>query len=522
MPCLRTSLVRASWSLWLLLGCVGSPPAPPPAGTGTTEGSSSSSSTTEMVPASTTSSVPPSDSTGTTAPPECLEGSLGCPCAPECDEGLVCIDGTCQSPSCGDGYPDAREECDDGNDTPSDGCEADCTISPGAAAVALGEQHACALFHTGGVKCWGRSNHGRLGYPGVFESIGDNETPADMDFVDLGGPAAELALGEQFSCARLVDGGVRCWGRGSDGQLGQGSTVDVGLQEPPSSLAPIALGGPAVQLTAGGDHACAVLEDGTLRCWGRNETGQLGYPDQFNVGDDEVPASLPPVDVGGPVAQVTAGGQHTCARLTTDELRCWGANFTGQLGHGHTQIIGDNEAPATAPPLELGEPVTFVDSFDHHSCAIMDSGALRCWGEGGNGQLGVGSTLDIGDNEFPLAVRAVALGGQAVDVAAGDGHTCALLSGGAIFCWGYGYYGQLGYGNNNSSNEPSPEPVEIAPAMVATSIEAGQRFTCLRSAASEIKCWGRNNYGQLGYGPTWSGDLGDNELPSEAGVVPLE
>jgi alpha-tubulin suppressor-like RCC1 family protein len=144
----------------------------------------------------------------------------------------------------------------------------------------------------------------------------------------------------------LLDGGsVHCWGSSFLGALGYGT--DEG-QEDHSELAGVDVGGPVKHITSGLEHTCALLVDGRVRCWGNGANGRLGYGNVENIGDDETPASAGDVVVGGEVLELQAGHEHTCALLAGDAVRCWGRNDLGQLGYGHTEDVGDNETPADA------------------------------------------------------------------------------------------------------------------------------------------------------------------------------
>ena len=195
-----------------------------------------------------------------------------------------------------------------------------------------------------------------------------------------------------------------------------------------------------------------------MRCWGKNEAGQLGYAHTNTIGDDETPASAGDVNVGGTVTYIAAGGSHTCALLSSGAVRCWGANFQGQLGYGNQEVIGDNEPPASAGYVNVGGAVRALALGGGHTCAILASGALRCWGMNYDGQLGYGEGDAIGDNELPSSVGDVPLGDAAVHVEASYAHTCVIVSSGAVRCWGNNNYGQLGYGHISTITNASAAP----------------------------------------------------------------
>lgn len=136
--------------------------------------------------------------------------------------------------------------------------------------------------------CWGNAEHARLGYPGLNGAdVGDNEAPAAIGYVEIGGEA--LAAGQNHTCVLLVGGAVRCWGDTSRGQLGLASIERIGDDEHPSDAPTLRLSRPAIDIEAGSEHTCALLDDGTLQCWGFNQFGQLGYGHTEDIGDDEHP-----------------------------------------------------------------------------------------------------------------------------------------------------------------------------------------------------------------------------------------
>jgi alpha-tubulin suppressor-like RCC1 family protein len=167
-----------------------------------------------------------------------------------------------------------------------------------------------------------------------------------------------LAAGARFSCARLDTGRVRCWGIGDYGALGYGNTRDIGDNETPASVGPVDLGAgrTARAIAAGLYHTCAILDQGQVRCWGASFYGELGYGNGTSIGDNETPGSVGPVDLGAgrSAVAITGGGYHTCAILDNGKVRCWGRASDGQLGNGNTRQIGDTETPASVAPVKLG------------------------------------------------------------------------------------------------------------------------------------------------------------------------
>jgi len=309
--------------------------------------------------------------------------------------------------------------------------------------VDAGWMHTCALLEDGRIACWGRGDMGSLG-SGFTDILGDDELATSVPPISLGSPAVQVVAGGLHTCAILDNGSVYCWGAGEYGLLGSGNTENIGDDEAPDASGPVALGGKAVQLSSTYLHTCVVLEGGDVRCWGSGEGGALGHVSDEDIGDDELPDSIGPVDVGAPVVQVTAGLGHTCALTVGGEVRCWGNNDWGQLGYGHTNPIGDDEPPSAAGSVSLGGVATQVAAGKYSTCALLEGGAVRCWGDNEYGQLGQGNRERIGDDELPTAVLPLNLGGAALQiVAGGGGQMCAWMEGGHVLCWGLG----SGYGN---------------------------------------------------------------------------
>ena len=412
--------------------------------------------------------------------------------------------------------------------------------SPASSRLDAGDRSSCAVLANGRVRCWGYGGEGEMGY-GNRDTVGDDETPGSVGPVDLGAgrTATAISTGDYHSCALLDDASVRCWGFGGNGRLGYGNTDTIGDNETPGTVGPVDVGAgrTALAITSGGAHTCAVLDEGSVRCWGYGFYGQLGYGvfvenSSNNVGDTGPPGAVGPVDVGpGRTAkEITAGALHTCAVLDDGSVRCWGSGSNGQLGYGSRDNIGDDESPGPQTSVDLGPGRTAVaiTAGNAHSCALLDEGSVRCWGSAGNGELGYGNTLNIGDDagENPGSVGPVDLGPgrKAVAISAGGAHTCALLDDGNVRCWGFAGNGRLGYGNlTNIGDDETPGtvgPVDLGPGRKAVAISAGRTQTCARLDDGNVRCWGFAGNGRLGYcNPN---NIGDDEAPGSVGPLALE
>ena len=367
------------------------------------------------------------------------------------------------------------------NEAPSYAGPVDLGPSRTATAVSAGAEHTCALLDDATVRCWGTGFGGKLGY-GNVTTIGDNETPGSVGPVDLGigRTATAVTAGGYHSCALLDNGTVRCWGAGTtffgSGHLGYGNTNQIGDDETPGSVGPVDLGAgrTATAITAGSNHTCALLDDGAVRCWGSDFFNQLGSPGSQNIGDNETPGSVAPVDLGAgrTATAIAAGSYHTCALLDNGSVRCWGSGSSGPVDLG------------------AGMTATAIAAGAEHTCALLNDATVRCWGKGRLGKLGYGNVNDIGDDETPGSAGPVDVGaGRTVTaITAGVSHTCAVLDNGTTRCWGDNANGRHGYpytapiGDNETPQWAAPLSlnglISVAPgaptAATATATGPGQ------------------------------------------------
>jgi alpha-tubulin suppressor-like RCC1 family protein/subtilisin family serine protease len=347
--------------------------------------------------------------------------------------------------------------------------------------IAAGDRHTCAALGSGAVRCWGANGEGQLGNGTLTDRILPTPVPGIST-------AIGVAVGYAHSCALLADGTIRCWGTpvNAGSALGDGTAVQRRLPVQVSGITT------AVAITAGYIHTCAVLADGTARCWGDNGNRQLG--------DGSTTGSTAPVVVAGvnAITQITAGLSHTCALRTDNTIRCWGSNSLGTLGDGTTT---DRTGPVTvvagAGSSAALSGVVQVDAGIFSTCAVLAGGGARCWGFQNSGVLGNGSR-DV-QASAPVVVTGIS---TATDVSVGGtgqggyAHACARLADGTTRCWGFDNNGQLGDGG--FTNRLVPNPVGGLTAVAA--VTAGSLHTCALVAGGRASCWGANLEGRLGDG----------------------
>ena len=387
----------------------------------------------------------------------------------------------------------------------------DIVLKPGFMAVvqisASPDTPVCARFEGGKAKCWGGNYYGTLGN-GTNSNYGDddNEMGASLPFLNLGSglTAKQIALGEYHSCAILNNDGLKCWGINGAGELGTGGDTVGDTFNLPSNLSTLSLGSErtALQVTAGRYYSCVLLDDKSIKCWGYNATGQLGYGDNDNRTAPEATAT---VNLGSDktAKQVVAGNNFACAILNDDTVKCWGDDSYGQLGDG--QSGGSQNAPHATNTVNLGQGAKFLAVLWYHVCAILNDNSLKCWGSDYYGQLGRGES----SNRVPTP-HSVSLGQNTtvVDVAVGLDHTCVILNDNTVKCWGRNDYGQLGYGNTTDTNAPPSATVDLGQGRTARSLSLGRNHSCALLDDYTVKCWGQHSQGSLGTG-SGSDHLGD-------------
>jgi len=357
----------------------------------------------------------------------------------------------------------------------------------------------CALLNDGTVQCWGYNGYGQLGDGTLINRKVPTSVLDEASGSELTGVKSleqkDNTYAYEFICALLNDNTVKCWGYNGYGQLGVGDTttrkkaaVVTGI----TNAKEVKLGG-----HSSSGFACALLTDGTVKCWGYNGYGQLG--------DGTKTTQNTPVQVSGltnvqSIYLASDGYGFACALLTDGTVKCWGYNGYGQLGDGTKTL---SSVPVTVQNIGGTYPkatklqITGTGSYGS-VCALLEGGTVKCWGYNGYGRLGVGdSTARTVPTQITNLNNIADLRGTAYSNA---GYYCAINTVGNAFCWGYNGYGQLGDGTKTTQNTP----VQVSGLNNIKSIEMGgqgsAQYTCAITTNDDLYCWGYNGYGGLGTG----------------------
>jgi prepilin-type N-terminal cleavage/methylation domain-containing protein len=372
--------------------------------------------------------------------------------------------------------------------------------------ISSGAAHTCAITNTGGVKCWGVGSNGRLG-DGTSTT---RNTPVDVRVGSSTGPAladiAFVSAGGAHTCALTTGGGVKCWGWNGSGRLG--IPVATTFSNVPVDVPGLESG--VVSISAGNEHTCAVTQQGQVLCWGRNNFGQLGNG-TLDITQSDEPVAVVRLDADAEPEQwepltgatiVTAGNAHNCA-IANGAALCWGSAANGRAGNG---LNSGSQPPLLGARVvnNLDSGATHISAGADHTCAIANGAAL-CWGAGGNGQIGEGALTTRAE---PTAVAGLSSG--VTHISAGTSYTCAAASGAAL-CWGRNANGQLGDGT--VSLRTTPTGVLGLTSGIAY-ISSGTSHTCTMNTSGDTFCWGLNSSSQLG-------DGGTLQKPSPTPVVGL-
>jgi alpha-tubulin suppressor-like RCC1 family protein len=436
----------------------------------------------------------------------------------------------------------------------------------------------CALMENGDLKCWGRNNFGQLGLAVALPVVG--ATPNTMgdylvttklfnaqNSINAGLEVTELYAGGDHFCALFNNNRAKCWGRNNYGQAGRNPTVpssanlyigdnfgemgdnlvyiDVGTENGTAGTGPAKI----LKMSLGQDYTCALIESREVissqtvfyprvKCWGRNNLGQIGRSGQATTFVLLAGNSTPYLSMNASffdlvnginrdrdVLNITSGNNHTCAILTDSYVRCWGDNTYGQLGINKIdEATTKKEVPSVT---DIGS--TFFDirlfvAGGNHTCSyfrpnINEALSLKCWGRNHIGQLGIGSTNSIGDAENEIKTAGIGMtstnlgiGLTPINVTLGQNHSCSQLNNNLVKCWGENINAQIGQGPlidsigttliSMGDNLPY---VDLGDNLNGTGRTIKQMSTsstgfynCAILSNDQLKCWGINSFGQLG------------------------
>ncbi|MBM4412460.1 MAG: hypothetical protein FJ040_03295 [Chloroflexi bacterium] len=348
-----------------------------------------------------------------------------------------------------------------------------------AIAIGLGDHHTCAVLSDRTVWCWGWTNFGQAG----GETIGEQAIILKPQRVSGLSDIVQLEVGGNHSCALTQSAEAICWGDNFNGQLGNGST-----DEPIRVVPRIVSGGNRFfRLAAGGAHTCGLVQDGDVLCWGWNKLGQVGNG-SYGVTTDVVLPS--PVVALNQISTIYVGANHVCTTSMRGRVLCWGANTTGQIGSGQ---FSDSTGIATPQNVNLVVPALAVTVGAEHSCALLNTTELSCWGNNLYGQIGNGFAGEIAHTAIPNFVSTLI---GVSYFASGANNNCAIVNG-EVFCWGDNQYAQVGQ-PTAGVGDIRALPTKIALLSDMRAVTVGKHHACALSNTGSVYCWGRNNQLQLG------------------------
>lgn len=422
--------------------------------------------------------------------------------------------------------------------------------------LSVGFAHSCALLDNGEAYCWGDNNYGQIGINtqkdwvnSYTNFVGDDDNEVGASFqkvIDNGVSITQISAGRDHTCALFSNNRVKCWGWGSNGELGDGnegythkrgnssgdmealSFINVGTTDgtTPRNVK---------MIKAGSDHTCVILADNNqVKCFGKNNYGQLGLGNTDNkVWGSELGDNLAEVDLGTGLSakDLYLGEDFTCAILNNDQIKCWGRNHQGQLGYEHANNIGDDAGEvAAAPTVNLGtfrSAVAFSGGYSNVGvCVLLDNNEVKCWGSNSYNNF-ARNDIAFGDEPGEMGANLpnlnIASGVKARQISL-DEARCIISTDGEVYCWGDQWEGALANGNNDRDIDIGRQIYDIGnfpKAMTPTGLKALQlkssdRTTCVLFDDFTVRCWGDGGYGRLGIGLAtnqnveYSSQLGDN------------
>src|SRR5690554_4237755 len=379
----------------------------------------------------------------------------------------------------------------------------------------------------------------------VYDEGEDIEISADMI------AKSRLALGYNHSCFITADNGsVMCWGDNKQGQLGNGKRIEPETDGEPTfedgenaeefkenlfSHTPVAVvnydNNPvidAIEISASENHTCALLTAGNVKCWGSNSNGQLGNSQLSGKKTSSTAVDVNVADLQG-VKAISVGNTYSCALLEAGDIKCWGkipsgfsANNLLELTNkkpsqlatasAHACVVTeDNQVQCWGDSSKLGhseseatevtgiDNALFVSSKGSHSCALLNNGRVRCWGSNLRGQIGNGDGGSVTSTVTIPSKNVINLS-QVVSLSSGENYNCAVTQLGQVKCWGNNDNGQLGFTSTGSYKQQFYPQVAASGISTAEEVSVSQNHSCARLKNDDVYCWGKNDRGQLGNG----------------------
>ena len=356
-----------------------------------------------------------------------------------------------------------------------------------ASTVFASWNYTCVVLNTNGMKCWGGGAMGRLG-----DGNWDNSVyPVTVQLGNNAGISTATEVGAGLShhtCAMMTDSTLQCWGEDWNGQNGHGSGGGWHGGDGTPVVVHMPTGRTALTVTAGGHHTCSIMDNSSLWCWGQAGSGQLGTG---SFADQNIPMLVLLPTNASPIA-VSAGWDGTCIILQNNTGMCTGGNQDGQLGSGTQENTSSFTPISVLPP---NSNLSAISMGASHTCGLLKNGSVYCWGLNTWGQLGDNTTEPRNDSSVQVILPA---GRTAIAVDSGLHHTCATLDDNSAVCWGNNEYGQIG--DNTTTGRLTPTAISFPGGIGVATISAGRVHTCAVVMNGSVYCWGAHHLGQLGNG----------------------
>lgn len=390
-------------------------------------------------------------------------------------------------------------------------------------AVAVGDKGTCVVLDDGAAVCWGSE----LQLERCNGNLLRDEPGKHYQLTLQGEKAASVSVGHEVSCVLTRSGRVGCFGENQVGLLGQEAKLD--LSDTTRCLNYIDLGGPASQVKVGALHVCALMVEGSVKCWGSNEHGAIGLGREGIIGNDagQMGSALRPVDLGtsSRAKSLSSNNASNCVVFDDRSVRCWGDNLSGELGESGVEARGDEfaEMGVGLRPIRTSLGIVDVQVGGRFACSLASDHGVRCWGENAYGALALNEigSRKIRSWESLESIQPIELGADFVPnlISVGGHSVCAISTTGILKCWGGNRFGQLGLGDTRARGLKASDMGEFLPAVelgeAAKDVSIGIRHACAILSSGNLKCWGNNEHGQLGIVRASSENVGDS--PGEMG-----